>query len=59
MLPDDPLTPIDRPTADPAPVPSQLTVPLPGPARGRRVPVLSRAIALVALLTGGALFMSG
>jgi carboxyl-terminal processing protease len=73
MLPDDPLTPIDRPTAnpeamptvpavpapDPATLPPQLTVPLPGSARGRRVPVLSIAIALVALLTGGALFMSG
>ncbi len=59
MLPDDPLTVVDRPTADPQTVPVQLTVPVLGPGRPRRVPVLSIAIALVALLTGGALFMSG
>ena len=75
MLPDDPTTgadstppaetpaAADAPTLDPAPDPLaaavRIPIPNPGPAPRRRVSMLSIAIGLVAVLTGGALFMSG
>lgn len=41
------------------PVGPVTTPPGPGPSLGRRIPILPIAIAVVALLAGGALFMSG
>jgi carboxyl-terminal processing protease len=52
MLPNEPLTSADEPAVE-QPIPVQ------SPAPRRRVSMLSVAIGLVALLTGGALFMSG
>ncbi len=72
MLPDEPVTAADEvPAADAPPGPAvdptfdpladRLDVPVPAVAAAsrRRIPVLSIAIVLVAVLTGGALFMSG
>jgi carboxyl-terminal processing protease len=56
MLPGEPI-PDEVPgeTSEPAPAPAGTA----SPAGRRRLPVLPLAIALVAILTGGALFMSG
>ena len=54
MLPDDP-----GPAAGDAPSAPVPSVSTPGARRQRRLTVLPLAIAVVALLTGGALFMSG
>ena len=70
MLPDDPnrdagpIPPVDQPPADEPPAyrlnPTFGTQQQPYlPPPGRRLPVLPLAIALVAILAGGALFMSG
>ena len=66
MLPDDPQQPAGAPPpAEPEPAwrlnPSPVTpnAPLIPPAPKRRLPVLPLAIGLVAILAGGALFMSG
>jgi carboxyl-terminal processing protease len=71
MLPDDPSPPAADPGADavPAPTPEPLPDPLAAPVvtpvqavvprMPRRVSTLSVAIVIVAVLTGGALFMSG
>jgi carboxyl-terminal processing protease len=72
MLPEDPSPAAGEAPPDPAPAASDLTAthaaPHPPdvakaatrtPAPRRRIPVLSLAIAVVAVLTGGALFMSG
>jgi len=64
MLPTDPSTPdAGQPAADAAPAPNALEVP-PTPVRSRsdstiRGPILGLAMVLVAVLAGGALFMSG
>jgi carboxyl-terminal processing protease len=64
MLPSDPTPPeTDRPAADSAPPPAGLEVP-PTPVTTRssgsvRGPILAMAMVLVAVLAGGALFMSG
>ena len=66
MLPDDPNRPAGpTPPPDPEPAfrlnPTTITpnAPFTPPPPKRRLPVLPLAIALVALLAGGALFMSG
>lgn len=56
MLPNDPLT---DPTPDPLAAPIGVPIPVLAPGPRTRIPMLSVAIALVAILTGGALFMSG
>ena len=58
MLPEDrdPAAGEATPAAAPDRAPA---TPEPAPAKRRRIPVLSVAIVVVALLTGGALFMSG
>jgi carboxyl-terminal processing protease len=64
MLPSDPIPPeTDRPAGDSAPPPAGLEVP-PTPVTTRspssvRGPILAMAMVLVAVLAGGALFMSG
>ena len=67
MLPDDPQPPAGpAPSAEPDPAlrPHHVTItpnttPLIPPPPRRRLPILPMAIALVAVLAGGALFMSG
>jgi carboxyl-terminal processing protease len=64
MLPSDPNLPeSDRPAGDSAPPPVGLEVPptpvQTGSSGGARGPILAMAMVLVAVLAGGALFMSG
>ena len=56
--PADPSTPLDEPVADPAPVVIEAPVAAPA-AAPRRWPILPLAIAVVAILAGAALFLSG
>jgi carboxyl-terminal processing protease len=58
MIPADPEPP-DPVEADPPPLPTTEPVRAFPEAPGRRMPILPVAIALVAVLAGGALFMSG